>query len=80
MIPNSPQRLRSFIAEERHGTMAWMAETEDRRAKLRWRCGRKRNPQSFWRMNYTPDMDPLQRLEEQAVGRHLRLCAEPRLP
>jgi epoxyqueuosine reductase len=65
--PELAQRLRSFIAEERHGTMEWMAETEDRR----------KSPLAMWpeaksaivlAMNYGPDMDPLQRLENKQSG------------
>ena len=65
--PELAQRLRSFIAEKRHGTMAWMAETEDRR----------KSPLAMWpeaksaivlAMNYGPDMDPLRRLAEKQTG------------
>ena len=61
------ERLRTFIAEGRHGTMEWLAETEDRR----------RSPTAMWpqaksaivlAQNYAPDMDPLQRLEDRQSG------------
>jgi epoxyqueuosine reductase len=65
--PALAQRLRSFIAEQRHGTMEWMAETQDRR----------RSPLAMWpeaksaivlAMNYGPEMDPLRRLEDTQTG------------
>lgn len=65
--PGLAQRLRTFISEERHGTMTWMAETEDRR----------KSPLAMWpeaksaivlAMNYGPDMDPLQRLDLKQAG------------
>ena len=55
--------LRAFVAEGRHGTMAWMQSTLDRRA----------HPQAMWpqarsavvvAMNYGPDHDPLAVLAE----------------
>lgn len=56
------EHLGQFIDRERHGTMAWMAETKSRRA----------HPQSLWSdaksaiilgMNYGPDTDPMLTLE-----------------
>jgi epoxyqueuosine reductase len=56
-------RLQAFVAEGRHGTMAWMATTAERR----------RHPQAMWpdarsaivlAVNYGPDEDPLQRLAD----------------
>ncbi|MCC6917588.1 MAG: tRNA epoxyqueuosine(34) reductase QueG [Alphaproteobacteria bacterium] len=52
------RNLHSFVALERHGTMAWLAETADRRE----------SPKALWpeaksavvvAMNYGPDSDPL---------------------
>ncbi|WP_290542495.1 tRNA epoxyqueuosine(34) reductase QueG [Aestuariivirga sp.] len=60
-------RLRAFIAEGRHGGMAWMAETETRRA----------SPQAMWpgaktalvfAQNYGQDLDPLERLKDRGSG------------
>ncbi|MEL6437485.1 MAG: tRNA epoxyqueuosine(34) reductase QueG [Pseudomonadota bacterium] len=61
-----PQRLKAFIEAGRHGSMAWMAETLERRA----------NPRALWRdantiimtaMNYAPDTyDPLAALEHRS--------------
>ena len=60
-------RLQAFIGEGRHGGMAWMAETEPRRA----------SPLGLWRQaktaivlaqNYGPDMDPMARLQDRQSG------------
>ncbi|WP_336056167.1 tRNA epoxyqueuosine(34) reductase QueG [Nitratireductor sp. CH_MIT9313-5] len=62
--PHTPERLREFIQEGRHGTMEWMAETEERRAR----------PRNLWQdvrsiimlgMNYGPDENPLDLLEKK---------------
>jgi epoxyqueuosine reductase len=61
------RRLMEFLAEGRHGGMAWMAETAQRRA----------SPQALWpeaksaillAQNYTQDLDPLERLKERQAG------------
>ena len=61
------QGLRAFLANAYHGDMAWMADTEDRRA----------SPQSMWPearsaivfgLNYGPEINPLKRLEETETG------------
>src|SRR5690606_3525890 len=63
-IPQAPQRLRQYIAEGCHADMAWMEETEERRA----------NPSVLWpevrsimmlAMNYGPETDPLALLERK---------------
>ena len=60
-------RLSEFIATGRHGEMAWMAETAERRA----------HPQAMWGaarsaivlgVNYGPDHDPLAVLEQPTWG------------
>jgi epoxyqueuosine reductase len=60
-------RLMAFLEAGRHGTMGWMAETRDRRA----------SPLALWpearsaivlAQSYTPDMDPLARLEQRGTG------------
>ncbi len=57
-IPEAAEHLRTFLADGRHGEMAWMATTADRRA----------SPAALWSevrsvvmlgMNYGPDEDPL---------------------
>lgn len=57
-IPEAPSRLKQFLAQGHHGSMAWMAETESRRA----------SPNALWpdvssivvlAMNYTPSHDPM---------------------
>lgn len=62
--PQAPERLRHFIEEGRHGSMAWMAEAAERRAR----------PQNLWPqvrsiimlgMNYGPDENPLALLERK---------------
>ena len=65
--PDTAIRLDQFIAEGRHGTMAWMAETARRRS----------DPCALWPetrsvvmlgMNYGPDEDPLDLLERRDRG------------
>ena len=60
-------RLAEFIAAGRHGEMAWLAETAERRAR----------PQAMWAdarsaivlgVNYGPDHDPLAVLKQPARG------------
>jgi len=61
------ENLTVFLDDERHGSMAWMAETAVRRA----------NPQSLWpeaksvimlAMNYGPQDDPLPQLQRTTEG------------
>ncbi len=61
------QRLAEFIAAGRHGEMAWLAETRDRRT----------NPKAMWPdarsavvlgMNYGPDHDPMAVLAQPSCG------------
>ncbi|WP_245414597.1 tRNA epoxyqueuosine(34) reductase QueG [Aestuariivirga litoralis] len=61
------ERLSQFITEGRHGSMAWMAETEARRA----------SPQAMWpeartaivfAQSYGQDLDPLERLADRESG------------
>ncbi len=60
-------RLAEFVALGRHGTMAWMAETLERRS----------HPQAMWPgarsavvlgMNYGPDEDPMAALAQKERG------------
>ncbi len=57
-VPAAAGRLAEFVRQGRHGTMAWMEDTADRRG----------NPRALWPqarsvvmlgMNYGPDHDPL---------------------
>ncbi len=59
--------LSSFISQGRHGTMEWLADTQERRS----------HPQALWDgaksavvvgMNYGPDSDPLEALSQTATG------------
>ncbi|QYF86398.1 tRNA epoxyqueuosine(34) reductase QueG [Brevundimonas sp. PAMC22021] len=61
------ERLRAFVGEGRHGEMAWMETTLDRRD----------HPTSMWTeartaivlgMNYGPDEDPLPALADRSAG------------
>lgn len=63
-IPQAPTRLRQYIADGHHADMAWMEETEERRA----------NPSVLWpevrsimmlAMNYGPDHNPLAVLDQK---------------
>ncbi|WP_350335994.1 tRNA epoxyqueuosine(34) reductase QueG [Coralliovum pocilloporae] len=63
-IPEAAGRLRTFIEQERYGTMDWMPETEQRRA----------DPRALWPdvksivmlgMNYGPDCNPLDLLDRR---------------
>jgi epoxyqueuosine reductase len=65
--PERKDRLRRFIAEGRHGGMAWMAETEERRASpLRlWPAARTAIVMA---QSYAQDLDPLARLEQRGSG------------
>ena len=61
------QGLRAFLANNYHGDMAWLPETEERR----------RSPDAMWSQarsaivlafNYGPEIDPLPRLSETGTG------------
>ena len=65
--PLQAERLSHFLAEGRHGAMAWMAETAERRA----------SPLALWQQarsaillaqNYATDLDPLERLKDTEAG------------
>ena len=66
-IPDAPSRLQQFLAKGRHGSMAWIAETAERRA----------SPKALWpevrsiivlAMNYTPTHDPMAIIDETDKG------------
>ncbi|QND51295.1 tRNA epoxyqueuosine(34) reductase QueG [Phyllobacterium sp. 628] len=63
-IPLAEERLRHYLEKGRHGSMAWMAETAERRS----------SPEHLWpdvrsiivlAMNYGPDSDPLEILTQK---------------
>ncbi|WP_425402377.1 tRNA epoxyqueuosine(34) reductase QueG [Kaistia adipata] len=56
-IPLAPERLAAFLAEGHHGSMAWMAETAERRADPRVLWADVRSVVMLG-MNYGPDQDP----------------------
>jgi epoxyqueuosine reductase len=65
--PAVAERLEAFIAEGRHGSMDWLAETAARRA----------SPLALWpearsaivlAQNYAQDLDPLERLKDRGAG------------
>jgi epoxyqueuosine reductase len=66
-VPKLPARLDAFVAAERHGQMAWMAE------RMAWRS----NPAALWPQArsvimlaepYTPDSDPLEDITHREAG------------
>lgn len=56
-IPEAPARLKAFVEASRHGTMAWMEETLERRGDPRVLWSDVRSIVMFG-MNYGPDEDP----------------------
>lgn len=67
-IPQAPSRLKSFVEAGRHGTMAWMEETLERRGDPRALWSEVRSIVMFG-MNYGPDHDPraLQAMPDRAA-------------
>jgi epoxyqueuosine reductase len=66
-IPLAPERLAAFLADGQHGSMAWMAETAERRADPRVLWGDVRSVVMLG-MNYGPDQDPRALLGEPDRG------------
>jgi epoxyqueuosine reductase len=62
-IPLAPDRLREFLDSGFHGTMGWMAETQERRASPKTLWGDVRSIVMFG-LNYGPDEDPRTILEK----------------
>jgi len=62
-IPQAPDRLREFLDSGFHGTMGWMAETQERRASPKTLWGDVRSIVMFG-LNYGPDKDPRTILEQ----------------
>ena len=56
-IPLAPERLREFIDNGFHGTMGWMEDTQERRAKPKTLWSEVRSVVMFG-LNYGPDEDP----------------------
>jgi epoxyqueuosine reductase len=67
-IPRAPERLATFLDDSHHGTMAWMAETRERRGdpKVLWSDVRSI---VMFGLNYGPDEDPryLQAMKDTAA-------------
>jgi epoxyqueuosine reductase len=67
-IPRAPERLSTFLDDSHHGTMEWMAETQERRAdpKVLWSDVRSI---VMFGLNYGPDEDPryLQSMPDKAA-------------
>ncbi|RVQ58575.1 tRNA epoxyqueuosine(34) reductase QueG [Sinorhizobium medicae] len=66
-IPQAPERLRQFLADGCHGTMEWLAETEERRSDPRVLWGDVRSITLFG-MNYAPEDDPRDVLAKRDRG------------
>lgn len=75
-IPQAPARLETFLSEQRHGTMEWMAETRHRRSDPRVLWPEVRSIVLFG-LNYGPETDPryLQGLTDKA---HISVYARNR--
>jgi epoxyqueuosine reductase len=60
-------RLADYVAQERHGEMAWIADTAERRAhpKAMWEAARSA---VVLGVNYGPDADPLAALADRRQG------------
>ncbi|WP_421726658.1 tRNA epoxyqueuosine(34) reductase QueG [Bauldia sp.] len=66
-VPEAASRLRRFLFDGFHGTMAWMVTTEERRARPRtlWPAARS---VIMLGLNYGPDTDPLETLGKKDRG------------
>ena len=76
--PGAGAALDTFLADGRHGDMAWLAANSERR----------KAPHAIWPdvksiimlgMSYGPERDPLAALLDTIARRHLGLCAGRRL-
>lgn len=73
-IPLAPDRLREFLDSGFHGTMGWMAETQDRRASPKTLWGDVGSIVMFG-LNYGPDEDPrgiLEKPDKAAISVYAR--------
>lgn len=66
-LGEAARRLRAFVDLGRHGSMAWMEETLDRRADPRVLWPEARSAVVL-ALNYGPDRDPLENLAKPSVG------------
>lgn len=66
-LGEAARRLRAFVDLGRHGSMAWMEETLDRRADPRVLWPEARSAVVL-AMNYGPERDPLDNLAKPTVG------------
>jgi epoxyqueuosine reductase len=65
--PLQAERLSTFIAEGRHGTMDWLAETAARRASPLYMWPQAKTA-IVLAQTYGQDMDPLERLKDRQSG------------
>lgn len=73
-IPQAPDRLGEFLDSGFHGTMGWMAETQERRASPKTLWGDVRSIVMFG-LNYGPDEDPrgiLEKPDKAAISVYAR--------
>ena len=73
-IPKAPERLTTFLSDEHHGTMDWMAETRERRGDPKALWSEVRSIVMF-AMNYGPDEDPrgiLEKPDKAAISVYAR--------
>jgi epoxyqueuosine reductase len=73
-IPKAPERLATFLADDHHGTMDWMAETRERRGDPKALWSEVRSIVMF-AMNYGPDEDPrgiLEKPDKAAISVYAR--------
>ncbi|PKR88450.1 tRNA epoxyqueuosine(34) reductase QueG [Pleomorphomonas diazotrophica] len=66
-LGEAARRLRAFVDLGRHGSMAWMEETLDRRADPRVLWPEARSAVVL-ALNYGPDRDPLENLAKPDIG------------
>ncbi|NTF30721.1 tRNA epoxyqueuosine(34) reductase QueG [Rhizobium skierniewicense] len=73
-IPLAPERLREFIDNGFHGTMSWMEETQERRARPKTLWSEVKSVVMFG-LNYGPDEDPrgiLSKADKAAISVYAR--------
>ncbi|KQQ39007.1 epoxyqueuosine reductase [Rhizobium sp. Leaf306] len=73
-IPKAPERLTTFLSDEHHGTMDWMAETRERRGDPKALWSEVRSIVMF-AMNYGPEEDPrgiLEKPDKAAISVYAR--------
>jgi epoxyqueuosine reductase len=73
-IPLAPERLREFIDNGFHGTMGWMEDTQERRARPKTLWSEVKSVVMFG-LNYGPDEDPrgiLSKADKAAISVYAR--------